>query len=63
MVPTGAAQLLVVAAFIMPGFVFQPYAFDFVVSLLTRGINLVELLRALGVSLAFDIVHFAALGR
>lgn len=62
MVPTGAAQLLVVAAFVMPGFVFQAARLRFRGQPPDERDQFSRTLRALGVSFAFAIAYFAAFG-
>jgi hypothetical protein len=58
MVPTGAAQLLIVAAFVMPGFVFQAARLRFRGQPPDERDQFSRTLRALGVSFAFDIAYF-----
>ena len=60
MVPTGAAQFLVVAAFVMPGFVFQAARLRFRGQPPDERDQFSRTLRALGVSFAFDTAYFAA---
>ncbi len=60
MIPSGLPQLLIFAAFVMPGFIFQAARVRFRGQLPGERDQFSRALRALGISFAFDLIYYAS---
>jgi hypothetical protein len=63
MIPSGVPQLLILAAFVMPGFIFQATRLRFRGQLPGERDQFSRVLRALGISFFFDLFYFAVFSR